>query len=90
MFMEIATEKGYFNGYLSPLFEDVEVGEDPDGGILRSIWESLVDAAGSILESPGEEEIATRIPLSGELEDPVQPVSGRLCSHCSEMDLLKR
>jgi hypothetical protein len=71
MFMEIATEEGYFNGYLRPFFADVEVGEDPEGGIFRSIWESLVDAAGSILESPGEEDrIATRIPLSGELDDP--------------------
>jgi hypothetical protein len=71
MFMEIATEEGHFNGYLRPFFEDVEIGEDPEGGILRSIWESLVDAAGSILESPGEEDqIAARIPLSGELDDP--------------------
>jgi hypothetical protein len=71
MFMEIATEEGYFNGYLRTFFEHVEVGEDPEGGILRSIWESLVDAAGSILESPGkEDQIATRIPLSGELDDP--------------------
>lgn len=71
MFMEIATEEGYFNGYLRPFFEDVEVSEDPEGGMLRSIWESLVGAARSILESPGEEDqIAARIPLSGELDDP--------------------
>jgi hypothetical protein len=73
LYMEVAAEEGRFNGYLRPIFEDVEVltGEELDRGLLRFAWEALVAGAKTLLESPGEEDqIAARIPISGELDDP--------------------
>jgi hypothetical protein len=73
LFMEVAAEEGRFKGYLRPFFEDVEVltGEEIEKGLLRFAWEALVAGAKTLLESPGEEDqVATRIPISGEFEDP--------------------
>jgi hypothetical protein len=73
LYIELAAEEGQFTGYMRPFFEDVEVltGEELDKGVLRFLWEALVAGATTILESPGEkDQIAARIPLSGELDDP--------------------
>lgn len=75
LYMEIAAKEGRFEGYVKPLVKDIEViewGKEEEGGFFQKIWETIVGAGTELLENRGEkrEQIATRIPLSGELENP--------------------
>jgi hypothetical protein len=47
-------------------FDVEELNENP----LRNAWEALVDFAGEIFENQSSDQIATQIPLSGDIEDP--------------------
>ncbi|MDQ3192811.1 MAG: DUF748 domain-containing protein [Bacteroidota bacterium] len=71
---EIASNNGYFKGYVKPLIQDLEVApfEAEDKGLLQKLYEAGVAVTTDILESPeiNKDQIGTRIPLEGELEDP--------------------
>ncbi len=71
---EIASHDGYFTGYVKPLVEDLEVAPLPEEekGLLQRLYESAAAVITDILESPEPEkdQIGTRIPLEGQLEDP--------------------
>ena len=73
MYAELAAAEGRFEGYARPILEDpkfVDKNEDDDEGPFRKAWEGLVNLAAKILENREEEQVATQIPLRGELEDP--------------------
>ena len=71
---ELLAKNGSFRGYVKPFFQDVQVlelpGELERKGALRSIWEGIVGAADKVLENRSTERVATRIPISGTVEDP--------------------
>jgi hypothetical protein len=72
MYAELAAAEGRFEGYARPILEDpkfVDRNED-DEGPFRKAWEGLVNLAAKILENREEEQVATQIPLRGEIEDP--------------------
>lgn len=72
MYAELAAAEGRFEGYVKPIMEDAEVfrpGEEASGP-FRKAWEGLVDFALNVLENRRTDEVATEIPLSGELENP--------------------
>jgi hypothetical protein len=72
MYAELAAAEGRFEGYARPILEDpkfVDKNED-DEGPFRKAWEGLVNLAAKILENKEEEQVATQIPLRGEIEDP--------------------
>ena len=72
MYAELAAAEGRFEGYVRPILEDpqfVDANEDEDGP-FRKAWEGLVNLAAKILENREEEQVATQIPLRGEIEDP--------------------
>ena len=72
MYAELAAAEGRFEGYARPILEDpkfIDKNED-DGGPFRKAWEGLVTLAAKILENREEEQVATQIPLRGEIEDP--------------------
>jgi hypothetical protein len=72
MYSELAAAEGRFEGYVRPILEDpkfTDANED-EGGPFRKAWEGLVQVAAKILENREEEQVATQIPLRGEIENP--------------------
>src|SRR5262245_923437 len=71
MYAELAAAEGRFEGYARPILEDPKfVAKHEDEGPVRKAWEGLVNLAAKILENKQEEQVATQIPLRGELNDP--------------------
>jgi hypothetical protein len=72
MYSELAAAEGRFEGYVRPILEDpkfLDRDEETEGPFRRA-WEGLVNLAAKILENKQEQQVATQIPLRGELEDP--------------------
>jgi hypothetical protein len=70
---ELEAKNGSFHGYVKPFFEDVEVlhpEELDEQGPLRSLWEAFVGATAEVFENKSEQQVATRIPISGSVESP--------------------
>jgi hypothetical protein len=72
VYTEIATSKGRFKGYVKPLVRDLRIirWKDEREGFFRKVWEGMVEAATEVIENHKKEQIATRIPFSGKLENP--------------------
>lgn len=72
LYMELAAADGEFEGYAKPFTENVEIFDldETSKGLLQSAWEAALDFAASIFESQPEEDVATRIPISGSIEEP--------------------
>ena len=72
-YTELAASEGGFEGYAKPFFADVEIfswQQDKGDGPLRLLWEGIVEGVGFLLESPKTDQIATRIPIQGSVENP--------------------
>jgi hypothetical protein len=72
MYAELAAAEGRFEGYVRPILEEpkfVDANEDEDGP-FRKAWEGLVNLAAKILENEEESQVATQIPLRGEIMEP--------------------
>jgi hypothetical protein len=72
LYAELAAADGRFEGYLRPIMENPEF-FDPDesaNGPFKKAWEAIVGFAAKIFENRTQNQVATQIPLSGELEDP--------------------
>jgi hypothetical protein len=70
---ELQAKNGSFHGYIKPFFENVEVvtkEEVKEQSIFKTIWEAIVGGAADVLENPGDQAVATRIPISGTVESP--------------------
>ena len=73
LYSEISVGKNRIEGYVKPLLEDVDVydkRQDKDEGILKKMYEGVVGGISSLLENEPREEVATRIDISGPLDDP--------------------
>ncbi len=70
---ELAATDGAVDGYFKPLIHDMEVFqwnedilEDRDNP-LRALWESLVGLTGELFENQAQDQVATVIPVTGQL-----------------------
>jgi hypothetical protein len=72
MYSELAAAEGRFEGYVRPILENPKFldANDDEGGPFRKAWEGLVNLAAKILENRQEDQVATQVPLRGEIEDP--------------------
>jgi uncharacterized protein DUF748 len=71
MYSELAAADGRVEGYVRPILEDPKfLSSNEDEGPFRKAWEGLVNLAAKILENRQEDQVATQIPLRGELDDP--------------------
>lgn len=72
MYAELASAEGRFDGYVKPIMENPEIFEldEPGDGPLRKAWEALVGFATQLFENRQEDQVATQVPLSGEIENP--------------------
>ena len=77
---ELASEQGEVTGYAKPVLHNVDVFswkgdvKRDDDGFFRAIAEAFSGFIAEIFENQGKEQIATRIPISGSLNDVDTPV----------------
>jgi uncharacterized protein involved in outer membrane biogenesis len=72
-YSEMAVKNGRMQGYVKPLFQQVEVyssEQDKDKDMLQKIYEGLAGAVSKILENRRRDEVATRTEVSGPLRNP--------------------
>jgi hypothetical protein len=72
MYAELATSQGRFEGYIKPILEDPQIfdlREEAEGPFQRA-WEALVEIGMNVFKNREEDQVATEIPFSGEIEDP--------------------
>jgi hypothetical protein len=74
LYAELMTREGRFDGYLKPFVEGLDVlrleEESEEQNIFQSAWEALVGATAEVLQNQPTERLATRIPISGTVEEP--------------------
>lgn len=72
LFSEFTGENGKFNGYVKPLFKDIKVLdlEEDKNKPLRMIWEAGIGLVSMVFKNHREDQVATQIPVSGDLTDP--------------------
>jgi hypothetical protein len=73
LYTELRAKNGYVNGYVKPLFKDVKAfdpEQDRDKGFVRKLWERLVGGVSKTLKNVPRREVATKVDISGPLEDP--------------------
>jgi hypothetical protein len=72
--VELDAKEGSLQGYVKPIFRGLEVfdfSEDVRGGdFLGAFWEALVGGAQDLLKNQPRDQLATVIPLEGDLRDP--------------------
>jgi hypothetical protein len=73
MYSEIKIRQGKIDGYVKPLFSDMKVydrRQDAEKNIFRKLYEGLVGGISGLLENRPREEVATRVPIAGDIEGP--------------------
>lgn len=74
--VELAARAGRLTGYIKPLLRNVEVFDwDEDvqeqgDNVLRIAWEGLVGGISELFENQPRDQVATRIPVDGDLSGP--------------------
>jgi hypothetical protein len=72
LYTEMAAADGKFKGYVKPVIRDLDVvgPEDKNDSFLRKLWEHIVGAAGIILRNQRKDQVATKIPIEGNYDNP--------------------
>lgn len=67
VFTEIEAKEGGYNGYVKPMFHDLDfrTANDDEKNIAERVKEKVVSAVASVLENEQKEQVATRAPFSG-------------------------
>jgi hypothetical protein len=73
LFAELLAEDGEFHGYAKPFFKDVEVldwdkvvAQNP----ISTAWEAIVQAVLEVFRNHSEDDVASRIPITGSTKNP--------------------
>jgi hypothetical protein len=72
MYTEVAAKEGRFKGYVKPIVKNLDIlgKEDRDDNIFRKLWEALMGLAGEVFENQPKDQVATKIPFEGRLDNP--------------------
>lgn len=74
MYSELKAKDGKLDGYVRPFFENVKVlnweKDREEGGFFRATWEAVVGLFKDVVENPKQDNIATQIPVQGDLNQP--------------------
>lgn len=63
---------GEFEGYVKPMMIDMKVldmekdAEDKDN-LFQMIWEGIAELTSKVLENPPEDQVASRVPITGNI-----------------------
>jgi hypothetical protein len=73
LYTELRARNRQIAGYVKPLFQDMEVydaRQDRHKNLARKAYEAVVGAASKVLQNRPRDEVATRVELSGRLDNP--------------------
>ena len=72
LYAELAAAKGHFEGYVKPFLEHPKItsAKEEASGPFQKIWAAFVALAAKIFENRQEKDVATKIPVRGDIEDP--------------------
>jgi len=73
VYSEIKIRQGTIDGYVKPLFSDMKVydrRQDAEKSTFRQLYEGLVGGISGLLQNRPRSEIATKVPISGDVEAP--------------------
>jgi hypothetical protein len=71
VYTEIAAADGRFEGYVKPFFQNLDIfdwDKERKKGILQKFWQAIVAGVGGLFKNQPQDQLATRIPLSGNFE----------------------
>lgn len=72
LYSEMVLIDGNFDGYVKPMMIDMKVldlekdSEDKDN-VFQMIWEGIAELTSKILENPPEDQVASRVPITGNI-----------------------
>jgi hypothetical protein len=68
LFLEVAAADGKYDGYIKPFFNDLDFKnvEDKTKPVTQRLWEKMVSGLSTFLKNKPRDQVATRIPFSGE------------------------
>lgn len=72
VYTEVNSRQGRFKGYVKPLIRDLKLlkWREEEEGFFGKLWEGIVATGKEILENNEKQQVATRIPLSGRIDQP--------------------
>lgn len=72
LYTEVAAKDEAFTGYVKPVIKELDVlgKEDRKDNLLQKIWEAVAGGAGKLFENKNKDQVATKIPFKGRLDDP--------------------
>ncbi len=73
LYSELSIRNGFVNGYLKPLFKDMEVydsDQDRDKPLSRKMYEALIGGLAKLLKNRQRGEVATKAVISGPTDSP--------------------
>jgi len=74
LYMELASDKGKYVGYAKPVIKELKVTgpEDYNDSFWQKMWEGVIGAAGGLLKNHKTDQIATKIPMEGDINNSKQ------------------
>ncbi|MCE6990980.1 DUF748 domain-containing protein [Dyadobacter sp. CY323] len=72
LYTEVAAKDNAFTGYVKPLIQDLDIlgKEDRKDNLFQKLWEAVAGGVGEIFENQKKDQVATKIPFKGKLDDP--------------------
>lgn len=71
IYIELAAKDGALTGYVKPVARNVEMVDiEQDGDILSVVWQSVVSVFSELFENQTEDQLATRVGISGRIDEP--------------------
>lgn len=76
MYTEVAAKDKKFAGYVKPIIKELDVlgHEDRNDNFFRKVWEGFVGGVGEIFQNQPKDQLATKIPFKGNLDNPTTNV----------------
>ena len=72
LYSEIVVKDGQLSGYVKPILTNVSLVDWGEGEkeLLHKIWESIVGTVSELFENQPKDQLATKVPLEGDLNQP--------------------
>lgn len=69
VYAEMVGKNGSVTGYIKPVIESFSVNTDKEGSIIEEIYDEVAEVAGNVLENKEKDRVASRVEISGNIED---------------------